>query len=504
MATIYCSKSGNDSNNGSTYILSKLTIQAGITAAGAGGTVIVGSGLYNEKLTIGNGLTIYCDGVVVLDGTGLASAAAINCGTSTAAPISILPYTSGGYFIAQNHIATTLVTLTVSNAANISITNAFLLSNTNTNFISGAISVIPLVFTNVIFSGFANITSPTFYGFSSDSIGFYNCTFYNGTNGVMATGANVTVLISQCIFSNYTTIFNLPANSNITYLNDNLYYNITNWIIGASTYTTLAQVQAVNPLYDSRSIVADPHFVDAANNIFYLTQQTPLYPNAKPGVYPYSYTRGQANNPDSTWNITATALGTGWWNPDGNIIQDGVTGYFEMGTSNFVFVVSGITTSPTAGAVYINNSQTYTVVSTNLFGSAGSIFGTVCCTGTNNCSNGGTLTKTGGTGDATIAFSVGFIGGQIWSPVINSGILGNKTTELDLNGDQYWPTNMMSATITTLPNYQTAEVRASDTIFNQNNSTLAWTTVKINIPFTAISGQYVQVRISMMSSDIGA
>ena len=428
MATIYCSKNGSDANNGSTYLLSKLTIQAGITAAGAGGTVIVGSGLYNEKLTIGNGLTIYCDGVVVLDGRGLTSAAAINCGTSTAAPISILPYTSGGYFIAQNHIATTLITLTVGNAANISITNAFLLSNANTNFISGAISGIPLVFTNVIFSGFANITSPTFYGFASDSIGFYNCTFYNGTNGVMATGANVTVLISQCIFSNYTTIFNLPANSNITYLNDNLYYNITNWIIGASTYTTLAQVQAVNPLYDSRSIVADPHFVDAANNIFYLTQASPLAPNINVGAYPYSYTRGQANNPDSTWSITATPLNTGWYNPDGNVVQNGTTGYFEL---------------------------------------------------------------------------IGGTSGVIWSPIIDSGVISNKTTRLDIVADQYWPTNMIDTTISDVrPNYQTVEIRASDSSFSQNDGSLAWNEVKVNMAFTAIVGRYVQIRLTFRSADV--
>jgi hypothetical protein len=75
----------------------------------------------------------------------------------------------------------------------------------------------------------------------------------------------------------------------------------------------------------------------------------------------------------------------------------------------WVFTVSGITITPTAGATYTNNSVTYTVVSASI--TAGS--GTVTTTGSGAPLTSGTLTKASGTGDASITFSA-FLPTSYW------------------------------------------------------------------------------------------
>ena len=68
-------------------------------------------------------------------------------------------------------------------------------------------------------------------------------------------------------------------------------------------------------------------------------------------------------------------------------------------TTGYLFTVSGITTPPTAGATYTNNSVTYTVIGITNSNTLlwASVSGSQTFSGT-------TLTKTGGTGDATITF----------------------------------------------------------------------------------------------------
>lgn len=74
--------------------------------------------------------------------------------------------------------------------------------------------------------------------------------------------------------------------------------------------------------------------------------------------------------------------------------------------NTYTFTVSGITTSPTVGATYTNNTVTFTVIATSLAGASGSIAGTILATGASVPTSSGTLTKTGGTGDSTIAFTM--------------------------------------------------------------------------------------------------
>ena len=507
MATIYCSKSGNDGNNGSTYLLSKLTIQAGITAAGSGGTVIIGSGLYNEKLTSSISsatVTLYCDGVVILDGSNLASNPAISVTTYNSNALAILPYSTGGQMVIQNHVATSLITGSNNYCAFV-LSNVIMLSNSNTygiNYTAG--SLVWLTLTNVVFSGFT--TAVTLGGVNGTSVQLtiQNCTFYNTATG-MIFPSDLTTIISSCIFSNVTTAWNLAtAPTILSGINNNIYYNITNWKVGASTYTSQATLQAAG--YDTLSLFQNPNFSDPTNNIFYLTSNpnTTNNPYLYYGAYPYGLTRGTNYNPDSTWNITATPNSSGWWNPDGDITL--AAGNFQITTPNYVFVVSGITTAPTAGATYTNNTQTFTVTSTNLYGSGSAIYGTIACSATGAPTATGVLTKSAGTGDNSITYTNAIKGGQIWSPVWD--LTSCQTiSQFNIEAFQVWATSMADTTIkTTIPHYQTAEIRVGSSVFNQNDGTANWVELRNKIPFitqgsTNLTGRWVQLKITLRADD---
>jgi hypothetical protein len=94
--------------------------------------------------------------------------------------------------------------------------------------------------------------------------------------------------------------------------------------------------------------------------------------------------------------------------------------------------------------------------------------------------------------------------GVIWSPVYDLGS-AQYITRLNTAAIQTWSTNMIDTTKTdSKPNYQTAEIRASLTSFNQNDGSLVWTEIKLNCPFNAIPGRYVQIRITFRNDDVGA
>jgi len=69
--------------------------------------------------------------------------------------------------------------------------------------------------------------------------------------------------------------------------------------------------------------------------------------------------------------------------------------------ATYIFVVSGISVTPLAGATYTNNSKTFTVLGCKITGGSGNIF----CTGTGAPSASGVLTRASGTGDNSITFS---------------------------------------------------------------------------------------------------
>jgi hypothetical protein len=87
----------------------------------------------------------------------------------------------------------------------------------------------------------------------------------------------------------------------------------------------------------------------------------------------------------------------------------------QTNANTTVFNVSAVTTDPTPGATFTNNAITYTVVSAQLTGTAGSRVGTVVCSGSGAPLASGTLTKVTGTGDATVTFGSAVRGAGLYA-----------------------------------------------------------------------------------------
>jgi hypothetical protein len=142
----------------------------------------------------------------------------------------------------------------------------------------------------------------------------------------------------------------------------------------------------------------------------------------------------QMSNLDGTWHdITGAATitagnffqSTNWYNTiymtngkDSPLQWNGtsnVTTLPALQANSYTFTVYSITTAPTVGATYTNNTVTYTVAYVNVSGTAGSIAGTIIMTGNGTPSTYGTLTKASGTGDSTISFSLEVLNANITS-----------------------------------------------------------------------------------------
>jgi hypothetical protein len=107
-------------------------------------------------------------------------------------------------------------------------------------------------------------------------------------------------------------------------------------------------------------------------------------------------TQSAFTNYPSWATSTAYALAT--------IVNNGGKLFTLVSPGKYVFTVSGVTVTPTAGAIYTNNSQTLTVLSTSISGGSGTITCSISTSGTPTTGS-STLVKTSGTGDATISYS---------------------------------------------------------------------------------------------------
>jgi len=101
--------------------------------------------------------------------------------------------------------------------------------------------------------------------------------------------------------------------------------------------------------------------------------------------------------------------GTGGWS---------WSSYATAGVSAYKFVLAGVVTPPAIGAVYTNNGKSFTVSEVNLTDGGGYI----SCTATGAPTASGTLTKSSGTGDATLTFSSSALdaGNPFWESDTNS------------------------------------------------------------------------------------
>jgi hypothetical protein len=444
MATYYVNKSGSDSNNGTTPTLAKLTIGAAIYTAASGDSIIVGSGSYNERISWANkALNIYADGIVVLDGTGVGGSGVPISYTQSGSggfTNNILPYTTGGKWIIQNHnISNDLLgNITITNVyasggqgstLNINSFEIYCNINAKNGIVSRVTSGTSIVTASVVASNCVIIGYGA-YGMyassvTSNSIAYIkatNCTFYNCS---IAMFASQYCLLNGGIYYNifHTNTTNIKTISTPTYslINYNIHHNQTNLLtVNTTNYTTLSAVQALGS--ELNGFAADPGLIDPANGVFYLSSI------GNYGAYPYSaITRGASYNPDSKWIITAAKDDTGWYCAGGNITKSGVDGAFELSA---------------------------------------------------------------GTSDT------------IESPVFDNGINNTTNSLISIASDQTWPTHMADKTKTDIrPNYQTVEIRSSNTAFVQADASPSWVEVNIESPITQI-GRYVQLRITLRNDDV--
>lgn len=337
MATYYVNKSGNDSNNGTTAVLAKLTIQAAINVATNGDNIIVGSGSYNESISFPFGSrNFYADGVVILDGTGKASTQ-VTFGHNASYTLSFLPHTTGGWWYFLNGEGATIIQNSITNGVlTQNYKNCVFIAKNATNAINitlnsgGGVSTTTI--SNCVFSGF----SSNCYNAIVGQFVVYNNTFYNCAN-VLRSGTSSTAQIYNNIISNCSSAYvlaSLAAGYNIT---RNQYYNVSSWTYSGTTYNTLSDAKMAG--YDINSIMEQPLFENPDSDCFFLKTISTLGYNQ--GAYPFGKCTG-ANSSDTTWiDNGSTADNTGWYNPDGNIDKNGTTGFFEL-----VSGVSGVMWSP--------------------------------------------------------------------------------------------------------------------------------------------------------------
>ena len=101
-------------------------------------------------------------------------------------------------------------------------------------------------------------------------------------------------------------------------------------------------------------------------------------------------------------NLQTQNMGWAYFKFPSSVTANGTDAYkIGICTSQYVFTVSGITTTPKPGATYTNNGFTFTVQGASIV--AGS--GIISTSGTGAPAASGVLTKSAGTGDATINFS---------------------------------------------------------------------------------------------------
>lgn len=139
---------------------------------------------------------------------------------------------------------------------------------------------------------------------------------------------------------------------------------------------------------------------------------------------------GNTNTCDGTTSIKLNnnIIQAGYWvtqdstiNPGGNDKLSAM--YYDLGISYATsFNVTGVTVWPTVGAVYTNNGNSYT----QFFGPSSGSSGTIFFKGNGIPLNNSTLTKTSGTGDATISYT-GTPQGQGGNGVGACGPVGNGT-----------------------------------------------------------------------------
>ena len=347
---VKASGTGDDPITFSAYVISgananaaKLTIQAATTASASGDTVIVGSGVYAEKINIGvKTMTYIADGIVTMDGGNVVTTPAMYSNNgSTNTTLTMQAATTGGKWIIKGYVGTYLVYSTAGSNVGLSFvfSDVDFISNGNTrgvyNDARNASGSASCIFVRCTFVGFTDY-AVVFTCWVVAILNATNCTFYNNANTIYVSGTVGYLTTWYNIVSDTSYAFNNSGTASVVSSNYNQFYNITKFRNISTDYNSLALWQALGPTYDPNSQIANPNFLDKANNIFYLKSLSTM--GRQLGAYQYGYARGTAYDPEGKWDVGNIADNSKWYSADGNVGKNAVTGYLELvgGTSAVV------------------------------------------------------------------------------------------------------------------------------------------------------------------------
>ena len=446
MATWYVSKSGNNGNAGTSYALSKLTISAAISVSSSGDSIVVGSGVYNEYVSLGVNLTLLADGNVVMDGTSLATNPAITLPSSV--NLTIGAYSQGGWWMFQNYVTTGSSVPATGTSTNAIIST----SGTANNY----------TISNCIFIGTGSQSQFALNAMNGSSSTFQinNCVFSNFACAMILIGSNSNSpqgnITNNTLYNCGIGLWIRGTGSQIVNIVNNIISNVTTAIQFPNNNCTNASTNyniyyaITNWKTSGNTYTTLPAWAAAVGSDANSLVQNPNFVDANHNVFYLTSNPNTTNNAYLYYGAYPYGLTRGTnYNPDSkwNVIAGG--GYDNSG--------------------WYNPDGNITLVS-NLFQLTS---GTV---------------------------------GVLWSPVYDLGTSKTITT-FGIEGLQVWQTNMFDTTIkATVPHYQTTEIRASATTFNQNDAVIAWTELRNKIPFITqgsvnLTGRYVQLRITFRSND---
>lgn len=342
MATKYVSKGGSDANDGSSWALSKLTIQGAANAAASGDTIEIGSGEYNEavSLTAAEGYSFVADGHVVMrNNAALANAFNCNVGVTsiTHRYTGIIFKNYTGAAVTQWIGGTYISTINVDKCVVDSCGSGFAsgTASSGTSSVSVTSCLIRCTSTGV------SSASSSGYGYAT----VRNCTIYASTgSGIYAGGTNTSSGVSAQDSIFYTCNRSIELGSSATAIAA-IYNNIHYGMVTATGRRggvdyNFAAWQALGA--DANSQNVDPQFTDPANGVYSFTTASPASTAGRYGVFagwtPPTWVRSNNNDPESKWQVqTSTTLASdagSYWVPS---VESGVT---ENGSGHFVLNTS--------------------------------------------------------------------------------------------------------------------------------------------------------------------
>lgn len=352
MATKYVSKGGNDSNDGSSWALSKLTIQGAVTAATSGDTIEIGSGEYNEAVSwtgTTKSLTYNGNGYVLLRNNAayaiaISHSVAGNAATVVVVNVHIKDYTNTGVSTGGS---TSNPAIAARNCKFENLPNGL---NAGSGGTTGVVTL-----KNCLFVGCNNGINPA--PATSVTINAVNNTFVGGSTGILASNPTTVYItaLENNIFVNQIRCIDFGSRTPTmpTTFDYNIHYGWGTAICrrGNTDYTTHAAWKAAASPAEQNCQEVDPQFLDSAKGVYGFTTASPASTAGRYGTFagwtPPVWSRSTNNNPDSSWSVSsgttlASDAGTQWVPSVTDGVVDDGTGNLALNTSGAVTLTSRV------------------------------------------------------------------------------------------------------------------------------------------------------------------